>query len=149
MTLVSGALLGMANAVGSSVSAVGSSASAVGSQNVQERRMMGLSAFDRHQSLMKNAIKYYRAQLPPEQQTVKTDYDVLKEQYRSAPSVAVFEILQPYKKPFGIMIKCAQVLAASLLLTSCDERSDEHPMHHEARRQMLQPLLQYALLGHD
>ncbi|KAL0030992.1 hypothetical protein WJX79_007301 [Trebouxia sp. C0005] len=31
---------------------------------------------------MKNAIKYYRAQLPPEQQTVKTDYDVLKEQYR-------------------------------------------------------------------
>ncbi|DBA90792.1 TPA: hypothetical protein ACH3X1_003997 [Trebouxia sp. C0004] len=62
--------------------AAGSSASAVGSQNVQERRLMGLSAFDRHQSLMKNAIKYYRAQLPPEQQTVKTDFDVLKEQHR-------------------------------------------------------------------
>lgn len=44
---------------------------------------MGLSAFDRHQWLMKDAIKYYRAQLPPEQQTLKTDYDVLKEQYRS------------------------------------------------------------------
>lgn len=43
---------------------------------------MGLSAFDRHQWLMKDAIKYYRAQLPPEQQTLKTDYDVLKEQYR-------------------------------------------------------------------
>ena len=72
--------------------AAGGSASAVASQNVQERRMLGLSAFDRHQSLMKNAIKYYRAQLPPEQQTVKTDYDVLKEQYRS---VAVSAILQP------------------------------------------------------
>lgn len=62
--------------------AAGNSASAVVSQNLQERRLMGLSAFDRHQSLMKNAIKYYRAQLPPQQQTVKTDYDVLKEQYR-------------------------------------------------------------------
>lgn len=46
--------------------------------------MMGLSAFDRHQWLMKDAIKYYRAKLPPAQQTLKTDYDVLKEQYRCA-----------------------------------------------------------------
>lgn len=51
-------------------------------QSAQERRLLGLSAFDRHQWLMKDAFKYYRAQLPPEQQTVKTDYDVLKEQYR-------------------------------------------------------------------
>ncbi len=113
---------------------------------------MGLSAFDRHQSLMKNAIKYYRAQLPPEQRTVKTDYDVLKEQYRSATSVAASAILQPFlqpdKKPFGIVIKSAQIIAASLLLTSCGERSDEHPMHHEARRQMLQPMLQHSSLSH-
>ena len=57
---------------------------AAGSQNAQQRRLMGLSAFDRHQQLMKDAIKYYRAQLPPEQQTMKTDYDVLNEQFRSA-----------------------------------------------------------------
>ena len=43
---------------------------------------MGLSAFDRHQQLMTDAIKYYRAKIPPEQQTVKTDFDVLREQYR-------------------------------------------------------------------
>ena len=55
---------------------------AVKQQSAQERRLMGLSAFDRHQWLMKDAIKYYRAKLPPEQQTIKTDYDVLKEQYR-------------------------------------------------------------------
>ena len=73
--------------------AAGNSASAVVSQNLQERRLMGLNAFDRHQSLMKNAIKYYRAQLPPQQQTVKTDYDVLKEQYRSATSVAASAVL--------------------------------------------------------
>ena len=53
-----------------------------GPGTAQERRLLGLSGFDRHQALMKDAIKYYRAQLPPEQQTVKTDYDVLKEQYR-------------------------------------------------------------------
>lgn len=47
---------------------------------------MGLSAFDRHQQLMKDAIKYYRAKLPPEQQTVKTDFDVLREQYRCVGS---------------------------------------------------------------
>ncbi len=115
MTLISGALPGMSNAAGSS-------ASAVGSQNVQERRMMGLSAFDRHQSLIKNAIKYYRAQLPPEQQTVKTDYDVLKEQYRSTPSVA------------------------SLLPTSCDESSDEHPMHRKAERRIFQSCLHMPYL---
>ena len=55
-----------------------------GPQTTQERRLLGLSAFDRHQQLMKDAIRYYRAQLPPEQQTVKTDFDVLKEQYRCA-----------------------------------------------------------------
>lgn len=53
-------------------------------QTAQERRLMGLAAFDRHQWLMKDAIKYYRAKLPPEQQTVKSDFDVLKEQYRCA-----------------------------------------------------------------
>ena len=53
-------------------------------QTAQERRLLGLSAFDRHQWLIKDAIKYYRAKLPPEQQTVKTDFDVLKEQYRCA-----------------------------------------------------------------
>ena len=53
-------------------------------QTAQERRLLGLSAFDRHQWLMKDAIKYYRAKLPPDQQTVKTDFDVLKEQYRCA-----------------------------------------------------------------
>ena len=108
---------------------------------------MGLSAFDRHQSLMKNAIKYYRAQLPPEQQTVKTDYDVLKEQYRSAPCGAASMVLQPYKKPSGMMITCAHVIAASLLLTSCGERSDEHPRHHKATRQLLQPMLHHSLLA--
>lgn len=51
----------------------------------QQRRLLGLSAFDRHQALIKDAIHYYRAKLPPEQQTVKTDYDVLKEQYRYSP----------------------------------------------------------------
>ena len=56
----------------------------VNQQSAQERRMMGLSAFDRHQWLMKDAIKYYRAKLPPVQQTLKTDFDVLKEQYRCA-----------------------------------------------------------------
>ena len=115
--------------------------------------MLGLSAFDRHQSLMKNAIKYYRAQLPPEQQTVKTDYDVLKEQYRSVAVSAILQpilqpILQLYKKLFGTIISCAQILAASLLLTSCGEMSDEHPMRHEARRQMLQPFLQHSSLSH-
>lgn len=117
---------------------------------------MGLSAFDRHQSLMKNAIKYYRAQLPPEQQTVKTDYDVLKEQYRSATSVAVAAILQtllqPYKKLSSVMIKWTQELAASLLLTTCDEVSDVQPMHNDATRQMLQRCcttlyLQYSPVG--
>ena len=56
----------------------------VGQQTSQERRLLGLSAFDRHQWLIKDAIKYYRAKLPPAQQTVKTDFDVLKEQYRCA-----------------------------------------------------------------
>lgn len=54
-----------------------------GSQGTnQQRRLLGLSNFDRHQALIKDAIKHYRAKLPPEQQTLKTDYDVLKEQYR-------------------------------------------------------------------
>ena len=53
-----------------------------GPGTAQERRLLGLSGFDRHQALMKDAIKYYRAKLPPEQQTTKTDYDVLREQYR-------------------------------------------------------------------
>ena len=114
---------------------------------------MGLSVFDRHQSLMKNAIKYYRAQLPPEQQTVKTDYDVLKEQHRSVAASTILQpilqpILQLYKKLFGIILNCAQILAASLLLTSCGEMSDEHPMRHEPRRQMLQPFLQHSSLSH-
>jgi len=82
--------------------AAGSSASAVGSQNAQERRLMGLSAFDRHQSLMKNAIKYYRAQLPPEQQTVKTDYDVLKEQFRSAPLLLRLQFCSPTRTPLAL-----------------------------------------------
>lgn len=63
----------------------GTSATSVSKeQTAKERRLMGLSAFDRHQWLMKDAIKYYRAKLPPEQQTLKSDYDVLKEQYRYA-----------------------------------------------------------------
>jgi hypothetical protein len=108
--------------------------------------MMGLSAFDRHQSLIKNAIKYYRAQLPPEQQTVKTDYDVLKDQYRSTPSVAASEVLQPYKKYFGMMTKWIQDLVASLLPTSCDESSDEHPMHRKAERRIFQSCLHMPYL---
>lgn len=66
-----------------------------GSQGTrQQRRLLGLSAFDRHQALIKDAIHYYRAKLPPEQQTVKTDYDILKEQYRClTPSILAPEQL--------------------------------------------------------
>ena len=73
---------------------------------------MGLSAFDRHQWLMKDAIKYYRAKLPPEQQTVKTDFDVLKEQYRCAACAKFYG--QAWRLLLYMTCKCCCDLATAV-----------------------------------
>ena len=86
----------------------------------QQRRLLGLSAFDRHQALIKDAIHYYRAKLPPEQQSVKTDYDVLKEQYRYSPTDTA-----PGAEPFGVFFStacaawCSFTQSASHFQLSC------------------------------
>lgn len=94
-------------------------------QTAQERRLMGLSAFDRHQWLMKDAIKYYRAKLPPEQQTVKTDFDVLKEQYRFAACAKccgqALQLLMymPYKRHCSLAT-VVHMLLHTVCVTSCN-----------------------------
>ena len=49
----------------------------------QRQDLLGLSAFDRHKKLLAEYMAYYGGKLPPPQQTLKTDYDALRDKYRS------------------------------------------------------------------
>lgn len=48
------------------------------------RQFLGLTAYDRHKRLMAEFVKFYGGKLPApaELPTLKTDYDILREQYR-------------------------------------------------------------------
>ena len=65
----------------------GSDAAAAAAASAQHRRQfLGLTAYDRHKRLMAEYVNFYGGKLPgPAQQpTLKTDYDILREQYRCA-----------------------------------------------------------------
>ncbi len=67
-----------------------SDAAAAGAAQQQHRRQfLGLTAYDRHKRLIAEYVGFYGGKMPApaEQPTVKTDYDVLREQYRSATIV--------------------------------------------------------------
>lgn len=51
---------------------------------MQDRQqLLGLTAFERHKRLMADYVRYYGGRQPaPSQPTAKSDYDVLREQYR-------------------------------------------------------------------
>ncbi|BDA50345.1 Protein FRA10AC1 homolog [Coccomyxa sp. Obi] len=59
-------------------------AAAAAAQQQHRRQFLGLTAYDRHKRLMAEYVNFYggRMPAPAEQPTVKTDYDVLREQYR-------------------------------------------------------------------
>ena len=48
----------------------------------QRQQLAGMNAFDRHKKFMHDYLHYYGGKLPATQQTVKTDYDTLRQQYR-------------------------------------------------------------------
>jgi len=59
-------------------------AAAAVAHNQHRRQFLGLTAYDRHKRLMAEYVKFYGGKLPApaEQPTLKTDYDILREQYR-------------------------------------------------------------------
>ncbi len=63
----------------------GSDAAAAAGATAQHRRQfLGLTAYDRHKRLMAEYVNFYGGKLPApaQQSTLKTDYDILREQYR-------------------------------------------------------------------
>lgn len=61
-------------------------AAAAAAQQQHKRQFLGLTAYDRHKRLMAEYVNFYGGKMPApaEQPTMKTDYDVLREQYRWA-----------------------------------------------------------------
>lgn len=61
-------------------------AAAAAAQQQHRRQFLGLTAYDRHKRLIAEYVNFYGGKLPApaEQPTLKTDYDILREQYRYA-----------------------------------------------------------------